>query len=496
MQPAPTFRRVYCHESQRKSLAQTWDTTISYVPIRTKQKWNRLSEPLFTTSPSMFIHQSRLILLHAAPMLIAQLASMGMMVIDTVLLGHYGAEDLAAVAVGGGIYIAVIFAFTGILQSVSPTVAHLKGAGRDDEIAGVLQQAFWLALLLAIPGVLFLHFPDALLALSDIEPELEYKARGYLAMLAWGMPAALLYRTFYAFCNALGRPRPLMLISLGSTLLHGVLAWLLVTGALGGEGLGALGCGVSNAVVGWFALFCSAAYMVFGKFLAPYRLLGSWQRPRLGMLRELLRIGLPMGLSSFVEISAFTLIALFVAQMGATVVAGHRVVANLAAICYMLPLALSIATLAQVGQAAGARDWRRAEASISAGLLLAGGLSTILGLVLWWYARPLVEAYTSDPAVRLVALSLIGYVAIYQVFDALQTVAAYSLRGYKITFVPMLIHIACFWVVGLFGGWWLAFRAASPMGVAGFWLGSLASLVLAAVLLGSVLWRAVRLVRD
>ena len=86
MQPAPTFRRVYCHESQRKSLAQTWDTTISYVPIRTKQKWNRLSEPLFTTSPSMFIHQSRLILLHAAPMLIAQLASMGMMVIDTVLL--------------------------------------------------------------------------------------------------------------------------------------------------------------------------------------------------------------------------------------------------------------------------------------------------------------------------------------------------------------------------------------------------------------------------
>ena len=145
MQPAPTFRRVYCHESQRKSLAQTWDTTISYVPIRTKQKWNRLSEPLFTTSPSMFIHQSRLILLHAAPMLIAQLASMGMMVIDTVLLGHYGAEDLAAVAVGGGIYIAVIFAFTGILQSVSPTVAHLKGAGRDDEIAGVLQQAFWLA---------------------------------------------------------------------------------------------------------------------------------------------------------------------------------------------------------------------------------------------------------------------------------------------------------------------------------------------------------------
>ncbi|MBK7355235.1 MATE family efflux transporter [Propionivibrio sp.] len=444
----------------------------------------------------MFVHQSRLILRHAAPMLVAQLASMGMMVIDTVLLGHYGTEDLAAVAVGGGIYIAVIFAFSGILQAVSPMVAQLKGAGREGEIAGVLQQAFWLALLLAIPGVLFLNHPDALLALSDIEPRVEAKARGYLAMLAWGMPAALLYRTFYAFCNALGRPRPLMLIALGSTLLHGALAGVLVTGAFGGSGLGALGCGISNAAVGWFALLCSAAYLVFGQPLVQYRLLHAWQKPRIGIQRELLQIGLPMGFSSFVEISSFTLIALFVAQLGATVVAGHRVVANLAAICYMLPLALSIATLAQVGLAAGARDWRRAEVSLATGLLLAGSLSLALGLVLWCLARPLAEAYTSDPAVQRVALSLIAYVAVYQVFDALQTVAAYTLRGYKVTFLPMLVHIVCFWGVGLFGGWILAFRIASPMGVAGFWAASLASLVLAALLLGAVLWRAVHMLRD
>ncbi|MFZ4539165.1 MATE family efflux transporter [Propionivibrio sp.] len=444
----------------------------------------------------MFVHQFRLILLHATPMLIAQLASMGMMVIDTVLLGHYGTEDLAAVAVGGGIYIAVIFAFAGILQAVSPTVAHLKGAGRDSEIAGALQQAFWLALLLTVPGVLFLQHPDALLALSDIEPGVEAKARAYLALLAWGMPASLLYRTFYSFSNALGLPRPLMLISLGCTLLHGVLAWSLVTGWPGGEGLGALGCGISNVAVGWFALLCAAAYMVFGKSLAAYRLLHDWQWPRIEALRELLRIGLPMGLSSFVEISSFTLIALFVAQLGATVVAGHRIVANLAAICYMLPLALAIATLAQVGQAAGARDWRRAEASIAAGLLLAGGLSLALGLLLWLVAQPLTQASTSDPAVQQVAISLIVYVAIYQVFDALQTVAAYALRGYKITFLPMFVHLVSFWGIGLFGGWWLAFRSAQPMGVAGFWIASLLSLVLAAILLGALLWKAVRERRE
>ena len=440
----------------------------------------------------MRLRQSRLILAHASPILIAQLASMGMMVIDTALLGHYGTEDLAAVAVGGGIYISVVFALVGVLQAIGPTVAHLRGARRDGEIAGSLQQAFWLALLLAIPGVLFLLNPDPLFALSTIEPGVEAKARGYLSMLAWGMPASLLYRTFYSFCNALGRPRPLMLFSLCGTLLHGVLAWSLVSGAWGGAALGVLGCGISNASVGWFTLCCAAAYLAFSPALRPYQLLAHWQRPQIRPLRELLRLGLPMGFSSLVEISSFTLIALFVAQLGATVVAGHRIVANLAALCYMLPLALSIATLAQVGQAAGARDWPRAKASIGAGLLLAGGLSSALGLALWLIARPLIAAYSNDPAVHAVALSLIGYVAVYQVFDALQTVAAFALRGYKITFAPMFVHLVCFWGIGLSGGWWLAFRAAQPIGVAGFWIASLLSLVLAAALLGALLWQAVR----
>lgn len=429
-------------------------------------------------------------------MLIAQLASMGMMVIDTALLGHYGTEDLAAVAVGGGIYISVVFALVGILQAVAPIVAHLRGAGREDEIGGALQQAFWLALLLAVPGVLCLLHPNPLFALSPIEPGVEAKARRYLEMLAWGIPAALLYRTFYSCCNALGKPRPLMLISLGGTLLHGVLAWLLVTGRLGGDALGVLGCGISNAVVNWFGLLCGMLYMVFGPALARYRLLAGWRPPQARHLRELLRLGLPMGFSNFVEISSFTLMALFVAQLGATVVAGHRIVANFAAICYMLPLALAIATLAQVGQSAGARDWPRVRASIGGGLLLAGGLSTLLGLVLWLAAAGLTAAYTDDPAVRAVTLSLIGYVAVYQIFDAVQTIAAYALRGYKITFAPMLVHTVCFWGVGLYGGWWLAFKAAQPMGVAGFWIASLSSLVLAALLLGALLWKAVGERRD
>jgi MATE family multidrug resistance protein len=441
----------------------------------------------------VLLRQTRLIVAHAGPMLIAQLAGMAMMIIDTLLLGHFGTEDLAAVAVGGGIYIAIVFALAGVVQAVGPIVAQHHGAERSAEIAPALQQSFWLALLLMLPGVALLLHPGALLALSPIEPVVEAKVRAYLSILAWGLPAVLLHRAFYAFCNALGRPRPLMLISLAGAALHCVFAWLLVSGRWGGEPLGVVGCGISNATTSWFSFCCALAYLRFSPSFAAYRLFGRWHRPQLQGLREQLRLGLPMGFSSFVEISAFTFIALFVAQLGAAVVAGHRIVANLAAIAYMLPLALAIATLAQVGQAVGARDPRRARVSIAAGLLLAGGLSTLLGLALWLFARPLVVAYTSDVRVQATALSLIGWVALYQVFDAVQTVAAFSLRGYKISFAPMLVHVVSFWGVGLGGGWWLAFRTAEPLGVVGFWIASLASLVVAAALLGALLWRALAL---
>ena len=440
----------------------------------------------------MFLQQSRLILRHAWPMLVAQLASMGMMVIDTVLLGHFGTSDLAAVAVGSGIYVAIYLALAGVVQAVSPTVAHLKGAGREREIAGALHQGVWLALAISVPGIVCLLYPDPLLALSSIDPDIEAKTRAYLAALAWGVPAWLLYRTFHSFCIGLGQPRPLMIISLGCTLAHGVLASMLVRGTIGGVPLGVIGCGASNALVGWLALAASIAYLLTSERFRGYRLIHGWRPPCWTDLQALLRLGVPMGMSSFVEISAFTLVALFVAQLGAAVVAGHRVIANLAGLCYMLPLSLAVATLAQVGRAAGALDHEKARVSAIAGMVMASSLSGVLGILLWVFREPMIAAYTADPAVRQTGLSLIGFMAAYQLFDAAQTVAAHALRGYKITFVPMLVHVVAFWGVGLSGGWWLAFRAQPPLGAAGFWLASLLSLVAAALLLAAVLWGAMK----
>lgn len=442
--------------------------------------------------PAMLFAAARGLVAHALPILIAQLSSIGMMVVDTAVLGHVGAADLAAVAIGGGLHVSVVFALVGILQAVAPVVAHLHGARRDGEVAGVLQQGFWLALLLCLPGIAFLLHPGIVLGLASMEPAVEAKVRQYLGLLAWGLPAALCYRTFYAFCNALGKPRVLMGIGLASLGIHALLAWGFALQGWLGAGLGVAGCALSNITVAWLACLSAAFYLWRGPLGARYRPFAGWRRPRWASWRELLRLGLPMGLSNLVEITSFTLIALFIASLGATVVAGHRVVANLAALCYMLPLSLAIATLAAVGQAVGARDWRRARAAVVAGMGLAAALSTALGGLLWLAAEPVVAAYTDDPAVRTVALGLIAYIAVYQFFDALQTVAGHALRAYRVTFLPMVVQTFCFWGVGLAGGWWLCYRWAPPLGVGGFWIASVASLILAAAMLGPMLRRTMQ----
>ena len=440
----------------------------------------------------MLLNAARGLLAHAFPILIAQLSSIGMMVVDTAVLGHVSAADLAAVAIGGGIQISVVFALVGILQAVAPVVAQLHGARRDGEVAGVLQQGFWLALALAVPGVLLLKHPQWLLATVDMEPAIAAKVTAYLGLLAWGLPASLFYRTFYAFCNALGKPRVLMGIGLASLVFHALLAWGLALAGWAGEPLGVIGCAFSNVVIAWLACLSGAAYLAWGPLGARYRPFANWAPPDVRRWRELLHLGLPMGLSNLVEITSFTLISLFIASLGATVVAGHRIIANISALTYMLPLSLAIATMAAVGQAVGGRDWPRAHATIKSGLILSALLSTLVGILLWFAATPLIAAYTDDPGVRAVARDLIVFVALYQFFDALQTVAGHALRAYRVTFVPMLVQTFCFWGVGLLGGSWLCFRWSPPLGVAGFWAASVLSLVLAAGLLLPLLHKAMQ----
>ena len=404
------------------------------------------------------------------------------------LLGHYGAVDLAAMAVAGGIYISVVFALVGIVQSLGPIAAHHLGAQAPGMAVDAFWQGVWLAGMLAVPGMCFLYWPDALLGLSRLEPVVDTLTRELLRCLAWGVPLALMYRTFASYANALGRARVLMVIGLVVTTLHGLVASALVYGWGQMAPLGAVGCAISSVLVNAVSLLAAGVYLRRSGSQGAGGVFSRVSGPRWQAFGEFFRLGLPMGLSNFVEITSFTLIALFVAPLGAAVVAGHRIIGNLAAIIYMVPLSIAIATLTRVGRAAGAQDETRCAVAAKVGLVLATGVSTVVGVGLALAAGFLIPLFTDNQAVTAIAQSLVIYVALYQLCDAFQTVAGYALRGLKVTVLPMLIHLVAFWGVGLGGGAWLAYRIG--MGVSGFWLASVFSTVVASLAFAVLLRRA------
>jgi len=441
-----------------------------------------------SASPRLF----HVILGTAWPVLVAQLISIGMMIVDTLVVGRFSTQHMAAVTVGSAIYAPLAMGLGGVLQALAPIVGQHYGAGQTDKIGFSLRQGLWLALVLAVAGGALLANPGWLLAPAQLEPEVERIAVRYMQVLALSLPASLGFRAFHATATALGQPRPLVVIAFLETLCHAVLAGCLVGGHFGLPELGATGAALSQVIVSFLGLTLCCWLLLKSPRFAPLRVFAHWERPNWPAQKELLRLGVPIGCSVMVEISAFALMAVFIARLGAEIVSGHRIAANLSALVYMLPLAIAIATSAQVAQSVGAGNERQARAYAFVGLKIGCVCAVGMAFALFWLRAPIAELATKDPLVAETAIALALYIALYQFFDAVQTIACFALRGYKISFVPLLIHLACFWGLGLGLGYWLAFNDYAPQGAAGFWQAAVASTVTAAAAFGGLLWHVTK----
>ena len=424
----------------------------------------------------------------AWPVLIAQLAVMAYAVIDTMMAGRFSTDDLAAVGLGSAIYFSVFVGLMGVLLAVTPTVAQLRGAERHAEIGEHVRQSMWLVLALAILSVLVFRYPEPLLRLTDAPPAVADKVRAYLAIAAWGAPAGLAFRLFASYTTAVSLPRIMMVLNLGGLALKVPLNWMFIFGHWGIPEMGAAGCALSTALVNW--IICVLAWLRAGT-AEDYRhhgVFARWSWPRWDDQRRLLALGVPIGGTFLVDVTAFTFMALFVARFGAVTSAAHQIAANVAAVMYMLPLATGNAVGVLVGHAIGARRFALARATGLTGILLALGLAVVAALVLAAGARALADFYTSDPAVQVLASTLLVLVGGYHLFDAMQAVTANALRGYRRAVVPLLINVVGLWSVGLAGGYAIALTDAvdlrtiglgTPLGVRGFWMAAIVGMAVA-----------------
>ncbi len=443
-------------------------------------------------------HYSKETLKQAWPVLISAWAGIAFGVMDTAMAGHASAADLQAMSLSVSIYITVFIGLMGVVHALIPIIGQHFGAGRLSDVGRAWTQGVWLALGLSLVGAVFLLFPDAWLSLSgDVDPAVRHGVTWYLRALMLALPATLLFRTIYALATATSRPRVVMNINLASIAFKGLFNWVFIFGKFGMPALGAAGAGLSTALTGWLTLAAGLWVLRHDPYFLRFNL--TMRRPCWADQKELLRLGLPMGGSYLVEVAAFSFMALLVAREGMYVTGGHQIIANLTALCYMMPMAVGIASASLTSQAIGAGDKQRAQRTAQAGLLVVfvGALSTALLIV---FGRPLILAvYTDDLQVAAVAATLLQIVPFFHFWDAMHCIVSYLLRAYKVAVVPLIMQIVGLTGLGLIGGWLLGFGPAAgslqplidwlvpgaPMGAATMWLMAMLGLALASLLLGA-----------
>lgn len=436
----------------------------------------------------------------AWPIVVGQLAVIMNGVMDTMMTARYSAIDLAALGLGASVYVSIFVGLSGVMQALSPTIGQLYGAKNYDAIGHQVRQGVWLAIFLSLVGSTLLLFPDPLLNIAEAPPALDSKVREYLALLSLALPATLGFRVFAALNTAVSRPRMVMTIQVGTlVVLKLPLNALFIFGGLGLPAMGTPGAAIATCVAAWLALGVGWLLAARGESYRQFQIQGhGFEKPSWPTQRALLKLGLPMGMSYLIEVTAFTFMALFIARLGSETLAAHQIAGNFGTVLYMLPLSIASATGILVAQEIGAGRLSAARHAGDAGIRLGVIVAVSIGLLVYLSRAYIVALYTPDPQIAAIALSLFLFISFYQFVDAMQVGAAFVLRAYKVATIPTLMYAIGLWGIGLGGGYLLGFDVLGNTpdalrGAAGFWLGNSVSLGLVAAALVWYLRRVQRI---
>ncbi|WP_310737568.1 MATE family efflux transporter [Inhella gelatinilytica] len=432
-----------------------------------------------------WLHSGRELGALAWPVLIGQIAVLAYSTVDTLMLGRLGSDALAALAVGSSVFFSVFVGFMGMVLAIGPIAGRLFGAREPRQAGWQMTQCQWLALMLSIPGTGLLLWPEPFLWMAQLNDQAAESVRAYLRPLAFALAPALLFTAYRGFNTAVSRPKAVMALQVGGLLLKIPLTAALVYGVGPVPALGAQGCSWATALVMTAQWLIGEWVLHRDPFYRPFAFQSWWRvRPAWPDQWALLKLGLPLGGSVLVEVTGFTFMAIFIARLGPTPVAGHQIAVNLVAMMFMVPLALSNAATTLVSQALGAKQWAMAAQIGRHALLWGLVVATVLGGWVALWREPILRLYTSDAAAIAAALPLLVWLWVFHIGDSLQYVAAGVLRAHHVVNWPMGIYVFALWGVGIGGGNWLAFRQG--LGAVGFWMSATVGLLLAGSLLSAL----------
>ena len=401
------------------------------------------------------------------PIICTQIAIMGMNFFDASMSGQAGDVDLAGAAIGGNIWMPIQTGLSGILMAAMPLVANLLGAGEKQKIMVVVRHGLLLALcfalLVLVGGAAFLpHF----LQNMGLAPEVYHVALWYLAGLGLGVIPFFMITPLRSLVDTLGYTHLTMRIYLLALPINACLNYVLIFGKLGLPRLGGIGAGVASGLTFWLLLCIFAFVLTRLEPFKGYDVFG-FVRPKASWLKEYLRIGVPMGVSIFMETSIFGVVALFIAKFGTETIAAHQAALNFSSLIYMLPLSFSLALTIVVGVEYGAKNYQGARDYVTIGLQTSLGIAGFYMLAEYFLREQIALIYTTNPDVVALVKVFLLYAIGWQAGDAIAAPIQGILRGYKDVDATFWASMLAYWGICLPLGLFLDYKVGN--GAFAYW---------------------------
>ncbi|SES05781.1 multidrug resistance protein, MATE family [Gracilibacillus ureilyticus] len=415
------------------------------------------------------------------PIMITQISLAAMNLVDTMMSGRVGTDDLAGVAIGASLWSPIFTGMNGVMLAITPIIAQLMGANERHKIHRTVTQAIFLSIILGIGIIVVGTFAlDPVLNLMDLEESVHHIAFHYLVGLSIGIVPLFLSNVIRNFFDGQGFTRITMIITVLAVPFNVLLNYSLIFGHFGLPKLGGIGAGYATGITFWIIAIISILMTFKVQAVKEFKLFVQWAKPSVKAWKEQLAIGIPIGLSIFFEASIFSVVTLLVGKMFTTnVIAANQIVLSFTTLLFMVPLSLSMAITIVVGYSIGGKRLEAAKKYSFIGVIGAVGFLAIASIFLFFFREPIAYLYTTDPAVVQIAGQLFIIAIIYSLSDASQASLQGVLRGYKDVKVPFYIAFVAYWIIGIPSGYLLA--AFTSWGPAGFWIGITLGLTGAAV---------------
>lgn len=441
-----------------------------------------------TRLPSPFRAELAATLRLAGPLAAANLLQMAVYAIDVIFVARLGQEALAASSLSVALFGLMMWCFSGMTGAVAPLIAAEMGrrAHAVREVRRSLRMALWLAVITGLVGMAICAFGESIMLATGQEPRIAARAGSFIFLLSFAMIPMIACNVLRIFVSALGRPILATAITGLAILVNAAGNYALVFGHFGAPALGLDGSAISSIITA-LAMFCAYALAIRAdRRLRRYRVFGRIWRPEWKRLRELIRIGTPIGLTLAAEGGLFGSAAFLMGLIGESELAGHTVALQIAAFAFQVPMGISQAATIRVGYHFGAADrdgiaragWAALAASIAFMALPASLMLLAPRLVLSVYVD--VDAAANAMMIAF-AVQYLAIAAAFQLFDGVQAVAAGVLRGLQDTRVPMMIALFGYWLPGFGTSVWLGF--GTGLAGIGIWIGLAAGLIVVSALL-------------